>query len=92
MGSYFVGTAVVLTATFTTPTKSPVDPTTVRLRVKDPTGVETDYTSPTYVSVGIYTQQITPNLTGIWSYRWEGTGAVVASSESKFEVKPTAFT
>lgn len=92
MGSYFVGSAVVLSATFTTPTKALVDPTSVRLRVKDPTGVEVDYNSPTYVSAGIYTQQIVPTLTGTWSYRWEGTGAVVVTLEAKFEVKPTAFT
>ena len=92
MGSYAVGTAIQILGTFTNPAKAAVDPTAVRLRVKDPTGTEVDYISPIQISTGVYSQQIIPTMTGTWVYRWEGTGAVIASSENKFEVKPTAFT
>ena len=92
MGSYVIGSAVLLTGTFTNPAKTPVDPTVVVVKVKDPTGVETDYTSPTNTSVGVYAQQIIPTTAGTWRYRWVGTGAAVSAGEKTFEVKPTAFT
>lgn len=64
------------------------DPTTVRLKVRDPSGNLDTYTYGVSVvqktGTGIYYAQITLDESGKWHYRWEGeggTGAGVASGE-----------
>ena len=53
-----------------------IDPSTVSLKVEDPTGVETTYTYPTQISktaVGHYQKEITLPIAGRWLYYWETT-------------------
>ena len=86
MTTYYVGSKVRLTGTFTVSSTN-TDPTTVKVRVKKPDGTITAYTYVTDAEVvksatGIYYIDVTLTLGGTWTYRWEGTGTVVAASEA----------
>ena len=93
--TYELGNTVVLAVQFVTlrPTV-PADPGSITCRVLDPTGAETDYTiTPlTRTGVGAYSVSGLPTLVGTWSYRWEGTGAVVAAHDNTFIVSSSSFT
>ncbi len=92
MNRYQLGNPVTVQVTFTASTV-PVDPSTIKLRIRDSSQVETIYTSGfLHPSTGVYQYQILPAFPGVWVYRWEGFGAVVAASEKSFEVVPSAFT
>jgi len=64
------------------------DPTTVTLEVKKPNGTVTTYTYAAAQiikdSVGRYSYQLTVDAAGVWSYRWIGTGTVVAAEQDVF--------
>jgi uncharacterized protein YfaS (alpha-2-macroglobulin family) len=63
------------------------DPTTVTLKVLDPTGVVTTPT-PVHDSTGFYHYDLdTTGKTGLWTYEWIGTGAVQAIAANQFNVK-----
>ena len=88
---YPLGDQIVVTATFVDPrTNQPTNPSAVVLRIRDPLNVETRPTV-TNVALGTYSAIVTPTSSGIWHSRWEGTGAVMAAIENKFEVEPSAF-
>jgi hypothetical protein len=91
--SYDLGTAVTLIGTFTNLQGQPTDPASVTLRVLDPTGTETIVNTGqmTHGSAGNFSFVVTPLLAGVWYYRWEGTGAVVATQDNWFEVRKTPF-
>jgi len=97
MQSYIPGNAITLTCTFVNATtQAPANPTTVTLQTLDPEGVLTTYTASGAIaiqnpSIGVFQCTIQPFLTGIWTYRWVGTGAVTAASEKSFEIKPSLF-
>lgn len=96
MNTYPIGTAIVLPVTFEDAvTAAPGDPTSVLLRVMDPIGTEVDYTvalgNVSHPATGTYQATIAPRIPGIWRYRWEGKGAIVAASEGRFEVQPSLF-
>lgn len=94
MNTYPLGNTVPLSVVFRdVTTLVPVDPTKVLLRVGDPSGVEVDYVAGDIVrkDIGVYEVAIMPRLPGIWGYRWEGTGAIVAADEGQFEVRPSLF-
>lgn len=71
------------------------DPTTVTLKVQDPSDNETDYTYALAEvikdGVGQYHKDITLDEVGTWYYRFEGTGAAVAAEENSFAVRETEF-
>jgi hypothetical protein len=71
------------------------DPTEVTLKVKDPSGTTTTYlyslAAITKEATGIYYKDITLNDTGIWYYRFEGTGTVVSADESSLIVLRSEF-
>lgn len=96
MNSYWPGTAVTLTAPFTTPAGVAVDPTTVTFKTKSPAGTITSYVYLTdaalvKVSVGIYALTITPTVSGAW-YVWViGTGAAAVTAQVGFEVRKAEF-
>lgn len=95
MNTYPLGSAINLFGTFTqTSTGTAVDPTVVKARVRDPANTEVIYAdgSITHSSTGHYTVQILPSVIGVWRYRWEGTGAVIAADEKQFEIRPSGFT
>lgn len=71
------------------------DPTTVTLKVKDPSGNVETHTwaggGVTRDSVGKFSRQIVTDEDGIWSYRWIGTGTCEAVVERQFKVKRSMF-
>lgn len=97
MGVYEIDTTIELTGVFINAlTGVYIDPTTVQLYVLDPTGVQTSYTWPSSSIVrdqlGHFHQTITPNKSGTWLYKWQGSGAAVATSpDTPFTVNQSAL-
>lgn len=94
MKSYSIKSTVTLSVTFTdSVTELPIDPTTVLLRIYQPDGTETTYSTVnfTHPSTGLYQKNIVPDLTGIWRYRWQGIGTANVTFEKLFEVRPSVF-
>jgi hypothetical protein len=91
---YQLDTTIQLNTTFyQSDGVTPVDPSAVNLYIRDPTGAVTEYTggSITRVDVGVYTFALEPSMSGIWIYKWQGTGAVeITSPDVYFEVEPSA--
>ncbi len=103
MGVYQNGTEVLITETFgieTIPgdftTFVPTDPTTVTFYLRNPLGVVTPYvfgiaTEITNPSVGVYVLATGAlNIGGVWTYRAEGSGDVVAVCEGEFTILPSS--
>lgn len=87
MNSYPVDTLVQVNVTFLSVTgQTPEDPSTVTLTVTAPDQSVTVYTSPQVVRVsqGIYYVQFQVLENGIYIYRWQGTGSVIAASPNGF--------
>ncbi len=92
---YDVGDKVRLTNTFTDTDGNAADPTAIAAAVKDPEGTTTqfDYAGTiTKSSTGVYYIDVTIDDEGTWSYRWEGTGAVVAAVEGTFVARRQTVT
>ena len=85
---------VRISATFTVASVN-TDPTTVSLKVQDPSGNEATYTyalgQVTKDSTGNYHYDLAIDESGYWYYRWEGTGAVVSAAEAHLLVRRTEF-
>jgi len=89
VNTYDIGQAVRCDVVFADTAGTATDPTTVTFIIRDPSGNETTYTYPpagTIVKdgVGDYHADVTLDEAGLWYYRWEGTGALVAASEHGF--------
>lgn len=88
--TYDVGDLVRVTGTFTVGSVA-TDPTTVTLKVKDPSGNLDTYTyalsQVTKSSTGIYYKDLSIDEAGVWRYRFVGTGACVGEEEKWFEVR-----
>lgn len=88
------GQLVPVTATFLDEDDVPVDPTTVTLKVMDPSGNIDTYTYPTGVtkeSPGNYYKDVEADEEGDWHCWWESTGAGQSSEPTQFVVAPTPF-
>lgn len=91
------GSEVRFTETFTNLiTGAVADPTTITLRLRDPSGTET---SVTYAggqivrdSLGVYHYDFTPPASKVWAARWVATGSIVAADEFQFKILPSGFT
>jgi hypothetical protein len=72
------------------------DPTTVALKLRDPSGTETVYTlagaQVIRASAGMYYFDVTLGVRGEWLARWVGSGSLVAVDELKFRVEASGFT
>lgn len=90
--TYEVGDQAVLTVTFTDVNGNPAGPTTVVLIVDSPNGTSTAYNSPASISIGVYQQIVPVTMSGIYSYRWTGTGALTAVIEGSITVAQTLLT
>jgi uncharacterized protein YfaS (alpha-2-macroglobulin family) len=96
MNVYDPGNVVTIFAEFTDKTSGDfVDPTTVTATVKNPLGVQTSYvvTSGQIVrdDLGKYSLDLQPDLQGVWSYNWIGTGANKAAKPGAFKVAESQF-
>lgn len=92
--SYDVGVVVSVIGTFKDKTQVLQDPTTVTLKVKDPSGTSSTYTyaaaQVTRDSLGVYRKDIDTALKpGKWLYRWESTGQYQAAGDNAFIVRPS---
>jgi|SRR6516225_5925474 hypothetical protein len=96
MNLYDYGSPVTLSVAFTDPTQTPpapVDPTTVKLRVLDPSNTEQIITQNfVHPAVGSFSFGIVCLLAGVWFYRWEGSGNIDAVADSLFVITSTKFT
>ena len=89
-GTYYPGSSVQLTATFTNPANgSAVDPTTVTAEVVGPDLYITTLTV-TKSSVGNYAAIFSPYMPGKHTQRWTGTGANAQAMEATFLVNRSA--
>lgn len=73
-----------------------IDPTEVQIFVKDPNGGILDYTTldGTVIrqSAGHYTFTFEPDISGTWTYKWQGTGLAPATSpDTTFTVNASAL-
>lgn len=91
ISSYDVGDLVQLTASFSVGGVA-TDPTSVVCTIISPLSVVTTLAT-TQDSTGNYHAQfdLTGAVAGIWTYRWEGTGAAQAAEEARFYVRESAF-
>lgn len=91
MNIYQVDTIIQLNVTFyNTVLNAPADPITVSLFIENPAGIVTQISSNliTRNGTGVYYSEFLPTSPGIWTYKWQGTGNVVASSrDTRFLVK-----
>lgn len=100
MATYTIGSLVrvsTLPNHFRDASGAPCDPTTVTLLIRSPDKVETSYPYGSSAVVrdgyGAYHFDVGPlTQAGAWSYRWVGTGAVIAAAEGRFDVRKSAFT
>jgi hypothetical protein len=70
------------------------DPDTVTLKIKAPSGAETTYAYPADVAkqaTGVYYYDLPITESGIWYWRWIGTGAVADANEGEFPVEESSF-
>lgn len=96
MAAYDKGDAVRFKATFTDVDGAAADPATITLEVKNPAGTISTYvygTDPiTRESTGVYHYDKTIDQTGIWYYRWVGTGTgSQVAEESSITVRSSQF-
>lgn len=72
-------------------TKTFVDPTTIVLRIKPPTGSVVVKTYPeagtVKEAIGKYAYRFVVDKPGRWVYRWEGTGTIPQAEEGEFLVR-----
>lgn len=92
--TYDIGDQVRVTVTFSVGGIN-TDPTTITLKVKDPSHNVDTYTYAlgqlVKSATGIYYKDISIDEAGIWHYRFEGTGAVISADEDYFQVDYSAF-
>lgn len=93
MNTYQIDTAVTLSNLFTLADGvTPVDPTTVILYVIQPDGTENQYTGGEldHPSVGRFNYGVVASESGLWTYKWQGTGSVeVTSPDTFFIINPS---
>jgi hypothetical protein len=94
---YQLETTVQLQVSFTNiGSGAAVDPGAVTLWLQDPNGSQTSYTysggQVVRTGTGQYYCNVTPDLAGRWTYKWQGTTpAEVSSPDSYFIVRASAF-
>ena len=94
MKIYVAGSQIKLQATFTNSAGVGIDPTDIKLLWKNSTGAVTTKSSTaaelsTGASNGVYFYNLSissTERTGAWVYRFQGTGAVVAAGQDRFQV------
>lgn len=86
MTSYDVGDRVRLAVAVTNLDGDPADPTSLTLSVTTP-GQTTVTPSVTKDATGSYHADVDVDRPGLWSYKWTGTGAIVAAESGSFHVR-----
>jgi len=93
MNSYTANSTVRISVAITnTTTNTPVDPTTITLKIRTPDGTITDISSTVvHASVGNYYADYIPTVVGVFQYEFLGTGAAVVSAVGLFQVNQATF-
>jgi hypothetical protein len=95
MNTYQIDTSIKLQGIFVDDVGLTADPTTIALFVRPPAGAVRTFNFPADVTkdrTGVYSIVITPEISGQWTYQWQGAGAVVATSpETPFKIAPTTL-
>jgi hypothetical protein len=91
--SYTPGQVALIQGIFKDPvTDAGLVASSIKLRITDPTGAETDVTNGFgNPDAGIYTWTVLVTTPGTWNYRWEVTAPFQAAAEGWFFVKTTTF-
>lgn len=90
MNKYQLDTVIQLTGTFYNVALNQLaDPTMVVVIIEDPQGnVTVNDSGVGHPSLGVYTFDFVPSGPGIWLYKWQGTGLVIATSkDTRFVVQ-----
>jgi len=96
--TYDIGDSVRETVTFKNASSAAVDPTVTKCHVEVPSGGVTSHIYAVSTGqivktgTGVYYLDITTTGHGRYEVRWTGTGAVVASVEGWFSVRPRRVT
>ena len=93
-GPYDIDTQIQVSVSFAnTFTGAPADPSTVTLYLTDPHGNAQTLVGPIVRDgVGQYHYTFTPAVSGVWTYKWQGTGAVIITSpDTQFTVRSSAL-
>jgi hypothetical protein len=94
---YDLGNVVRTTGEFLNSEQTPIDPTTVGVRVENPNGLETTAlfgvvdSGVQRVAPGKYHFDIRVDQAGRWHYQWYSTGVGEAAASSSFRVKRSRF-
>ena len=98
MNAYDTGDLVELRATIKDKNGSLVDPSSVKFKIKKPSGTKLTYAYGTdeiveRESLGVYIVNVTideaHSTTRIWKWRVETTGAGTGAENEKFQVRPS---
>jgi len=97
--AYDIGDQIRLKATFNNPSGVPTAPTDIYVKIRTPAGVKTTYhygDAPPNDQIkkettGAYYIDVSITASGYWTYRWEGTGTIVAAEEAQYQVKVSKF-
>ena len=91
MATYDLGDLVRITATWQNNLSAAIDPSNVQLIIQNPNGTKSTFTYSSGAvikdSTGVYHYDYIPSSSGTYTYRWEGTGAAIASGQSSFYVE-----
>ncbi len=96
-GRKFVNSPIRIAANFQNDSGTDTDPTTIKVKFMGPTGIETTYTYGTdaallKASTGDYYVDFTPDMSGLWHFRWVTTGTNTAlAHEGSFRVTYSPF-
>lgn len=84
----YPGTTVRVYGRWLNTEREPTNPTSASFRHTNPSGTPTTYSSPTFVEVGKYYQDIELLTPGSHNVRAIGTGAAAATDETIIVVSP----
>ena len=89
------GDLVRISCDFTNIAGTATDPTTVELKVTDPSGNTATYTYAggdiTKASTGSFYKDVEADEEGDWLYHWLSSGDAQGADEGQFVVQPTRF-
>lgn len=95
--TYDIGDKPRAVARFADVEGNPVTPTSITVKVKNPSGLEVAYTSP-HISITtplpgvvVFEFPAVLDVDGVWFIRIIGTAGVNAAVEASFIVRPSAF-
>lgn len=95
--TFDIGDRPRITATFTDIDGAAATPSTIVVRTRNPSGIETTYTSPnaaiTTPAVGTvrFMWPAPLDQAGVWAVRIAGTAGLEAAAETTFRVAPSTF-